>query len=193
VPFKPELEKRVATLDAADAAEALLRGYGPELLSFLHAILASELDADEAFAIFSEDLWRGLPSFRAESTYRTWCYQLARHAAYRLRRGDERRRNRFEQGGTTAAERIAWNVRTTTAAFKRTSAQDALAAMRDALTHEDRELLVLRLDRGLEWADVATVMEIDAATLRKRFERLKDKMRTKAKRAGIVTDDDSTQ
>jgi hypothetical protein len=57
---------------------------------------------------------------------------------------------------------------------------------------------VLRVDRGLDWLDVARVMfadgaecpaqvaKVHAARLRKRFQQLKAKIRTLAKEAGIV-------
>jgi RNA polymerase sigma-70 factor, ECF subfamily len=64
--------------------------------------------------------------------------------------------------------------------------KDRLRALRDELKPEDRELLVLRLDRELEWPEIALILGTDAATLRKRFERLKEKLRTMAQRAGLL-------
>jgi RNA polymerase sigma-70 factor (ECF subfamily) len=61
------------------------------------------------------------------------------------------------------------------------------------LSPEDRELLVLRVDRGLAWNDLARVLseedgELDgpaitreAARLRKRFQVLKDRLREMAR------------
>jgi RNA polymerase sigma-70 factor (ECF subfamily) len=190
VPFDPAREAKVSRLSREGAeqaaAEDLLRGYGGELYQYLVATLRDVNDADEAFAMFCEDAWRGLPGFRHACSYRTWLYQLARHAGLRLRRGEQRRRNLGEPDGGSAAERIAAEVRTTTAAYLKTDVKDKFRALRDALRPEDRELLVLRLEHDLEWSDIAAVMGEDAATLRKRFERLKTKMRELAAKAGLL-------
>lgn len=146
--MKPELERRLASLDTASAAEALVRGYGPEIFGFLVALLRDSDAADEAFAVFSEDVWRGLPAFKGEASYRTWAYLLARHAALRLNRADQRRRKRLGPWGTSAAEKVAWDVRSTTSPFLRTESKDALRLLRESLEQRERELLVLRVDRG---------------------------------------------
>jgi RNA polymerase sigma-70 factor, ECF subfamily len=186
MPLNRDLEAQLPSLDAHRAAEALLRGYGGELYSFLLGTLRGESDADEAFSMFCEQLWRGLEGFRGEGSYRTWAYQVARRAAYQVRRGDFRRSKRFNLDGGEAAERIAAEIRTTTAAFRRTDVKDKMRALRDELSDEDKELLVLRLDRDLEWQEIATILDEDAANLRKRFERLKSKLKVMAKRAGLL-------
>jgi RNA polymerase sigma-70 factor (ECF subfamily) len=80
----------------------------------------------------------------------------------------------------------------------RTQARDKLAAIRDSLAPEDRMLLVLRVDKRLEWKDLARVMigqdgdPTDAALLkesqrlRKRFQLLKEKLVEAGKAAGIL-------
>jgi len=66
-----------------------------------------------------------------------------------------------------------------------------LEMLREALDEDDRTLLVLRVDRRMAWRDIARVMsdvpiedqleDLDklAATLRKRFERVKERLRSK--------------
>ena len=54
---------------------------------------------------------------------------------------------------------------------------DRIARIREQLSPEDHMLLGLRLDRQLAWSEIAQVLGYDAATLRKRFERLKVKLR----------------
>src|SRR6188508_465174 len=66
-----------------DAATAVLAAYGDEILSFIHSRLRDRVDSDEAFAMFAEDLWNGLPSFGWRSSVRTWAYTLARNATIR--------------------------------------------------------------------------------------------------------------
>src|ERR1700679_2713677 len=71
--------------------EAIAR-YGPELLGFLVTFHKDYDDASDAFAIWSERLWRTLPEFAWRCSLRTWCYRLARNAAIGWRRGGKRQR-----------------------------------------------------------------------------------------------------
>ena len=52
---------------------------------------------------------------------------------------------------------------------------------------------MLRIDRELEWEEIAAVLaadgvEVNAATLRKRFERLKERLREQAEEQGLLDD-----
>src|SRR5579859_6330039 len=137
--------------DFAAAATTTLRGYGPELLGFLVAVHRSELDAGDAFSELSEVLWRKLPGFAWESTLRTWAYGIARNVSRTLRRNARRRGRREGGGGQSAIEAVADAVRTGTLTYLRTEKRTRLQALRDLLPEEDRMLLVLRVDRKLEW------------------------------------------
>jgi RNA polymerase sigma-70 factor (ECF subfamily) len=104
-----DLEPRIlALLDGGDisgAATEALRGYGPQVLGYLTAVLRDEDDAHDVFSQFAEDLWRGLPGFRRESAVRTWAFRLAWHAASRYARDPYRKRHRPIL--STEASRIA--------------------------------------------------------------------------------------
>jgi RNA polymerase sigma-70 factor (ECF subfamily) len=181
-----------AHLDEGDlqaAATAAILGYGPELLGYLSAVLRDRSDADEVFAQLGEDMWRGLAGFRRESSFRTWTYKLAWHAALRHRRDRFRRRGQALR--TRERSELAEAVRSVTAAHLRTSKKDHLAALRATLSPEEQSILVLRLDRGLPWDDVARVLSrprrpVDAAAVRKRFERIKERLRQSAIERGLL-------
>jgi RNA polymerase sigma-70 factor (ECF subfamily) len=205
---RDRLERDVRALcdarDFAAAATLALRGYGPEILGFLHAVHPSETDATDAFAELSEVLWRKLPDFAWESTLRTWAYGIARRVSSVLRRNAGRRRRRESPVGESQLENVADAVRTETLAHLRTQTKTRLQALRDTLPEEDRMLLVLRVDRNLEWNELARVLagegqegdggtpladaEVtrEAARLRKRFQLLKEKLREMAKGEGLI-------
>src|SRR3954464_4588690 len=65
----------------SQAATGVIRGYGPEILGYLAAVLRDDDAAAEAFSRFAEDLWKGLPGFRRKSSIRTWAYRVAWNAA----------------------------------------------------------------------------------------------------------------
>lgn len=197
---EPDLAASVLALrdqGHADEAFALaLQGFGDEVGGFLAARM---LDADksaEAFALFAEDLWRGLPGFRGEASLRTWLYVLARRAALRVIRDRVRAGREVPLSQAGVVERMAAELRSATTRWRRTEAQDRLRALRAALAEEDRELLVLRVDRGLPWEEIAAALEQDGgdptarkrsvASLRKRFERLKERIRALAQKEGLL-------
>jgi RNA polymerase sigma-70 factor (ECF subfamily) len=156
------------------AASSAVRGYGPEVLGYLRALLPAS-DADDAFSIWCEFLWKQLPQYRGEAAFRTWAYHLAWGAARRVLEDAHRRRAR--PLASSQLEALAQEVRSTTAVHLRQDTADRFARIRGRLTPDEQTLLVLRIDRDLPWADVATVMEQPEAALRKRLERLKDKIR----------------
>lgn len=176
-----EIDARRRAGDATGAATLAIRAYGPQILGYLTAILRDDDDAADAFSAFCEDVWRGLAGFRGESAVRTWAYRLAWHAAMRATRGAYRKKR--VRLATTAASALAAEVRSTTAAHLKPANLDRLAAARRSMTPEEQTLLVLRVDRKLPWKDIAVVLAddtgrpADEAALRKRFERLKEKLR----------------
>jgi RNA polymerase sigma-70 factor (ECF subfamily) len=180
-----------AALEAGDIDEACtiaVKGYGPQILGYLRAVVRDTEDAGEVFSQFAEDLWRGLRGFRGESSVRVWAYKLAWHAASRFARDPYRRR--AEPLPSTLASRLAASLLTTSQpALDQRSAE--VERLRRHLGPEEQTLLILRIDRQLSWREVAQVMAddgnpVDEATLRKRYERLKAKLARLAKEEGLI-------
>jgi RNA polymerase sigma-70 factor (ECF subfamily) len=185
---------RLAQGDLRGAATVLVRNYGPEIYGYLLARLRDETAANDAFSMFTEDLWRGLPAFERRSSLRVWAYTLARHAAIRHAAAPHRRPARnLPLSDFEALSELADAARTETLPYLRTEMKSKLAELRERLAPDERELLVLRVDRGLEWVEVAHILfagdaapETEAARLRKRFQQVKAKVRKLAKEAGLV-------
>jgi len=176
-----DVEGQIGTLLRAAHFEAAatdaLSAYGPELYGFLINMMGSEPDASEVFSQTAEDFWRALPTFERRCSVRTWLYLLARNAASRFRRSP------WHRAAGSAAVKDKWRE------------------LRESLAPDDRALLVLRVDRDLDWSEVARVMlgrpEADgdelareAARLRKRYHHLKDELRERARAAGLLDGDD---
>jgi RNA polymerase sigma-70 factor (ECF subfamily) len=211
---RTRLETEVRALcdrgDHAAAATAILRGYGPELLGFLVAVHRDETAASDAFAELSEAVWRSLPRFAWESSVRTWAYAIAHNVSRTSRRNAARRNRKVVSPGESFFDQAAEKVRTETLAYLRTEKKTRLQALRDALPEEDRMLLVLRVDRGLAWNELARILAEgadgeeeggdgddastlddatvarEAARLRKRFQLVKDRLRELARKEGLL-------
>ena len=172
--------------DVSAAATEALRGHGPEILRFLRSVLRDEDDAADAFSHFAENLWRGLSTFRGQSSLRTWAFRIAWNAARTLRHDAWHRRGR--RFATGEASRIAEEIRTKTA-VRVERQRDELEALRQGLTAEDQTLLALRLDREFSWEEIAEVLSaggerVQALALMKRFERLKKRLAEMVRRQG---------
>jgi len=187
--LEADIARLLETGDLPAAASAIMRGYGPAVLGYLLGLARDEDRADDVFSQFCEDLWRGLPGFRRDSSSRTWVYTLAWHAWLRQERDAYRRHGR--PLASEEMSRLAAEVRSTTALHLKTEVKDAVARLREQLSPAEQSLLVLRVDRELSWSEVAAVMStpeepLDPRTATKRFQRVKDKLRTLAEDAGLL-------
>jgi len=189
MPVDPLVASLIAERDFRSAAEAVMREYGPPIRGLLLTIYRRNPDAaDDAFSLFAENLWRNIGAFRGESSVRTWVYCMARNAAVDVSREGWRKLGRRLE--TREADRLAEEVRTRSAVrLERQST--ALTALRDALDLDEQTLLTLRLDERLPWDEIAQIMSssgapVDAATVRKRFERLKAKLGELARQQGLI-------
>ena len=193
------ISERLERSDPQGAVTIALQVYGSEIVGFLMARERDETAASEAFSEFCEDLWRGIGGFRRESSFRSWAYALARNAAHR------RRQDPFAKRGVPLSKapdiyELAEKIRTTTLVHLRTEVRDAVTRLREKLDAEDRELLVLRVNRGLSWKEIALVfggvdetpaeLSRRAASLRKRFERVKNRLRELAREEGLLESND---
>lgn len=197
-PAMDELEVQIQSLyqsgDLRAAATKTIEGYGPEVFGFLVALLHDERDACDVFSQTCEDLWIGLPRFEGRCAIRTWLYTLARHAAARLRRSPHGRPGRHV--GLSKLTDKGASVASSTPFHLRTEVKNQIASIRNSLPLEDRALLVLRVDREMSWREIAFVFSPEASSgevlrraegrLRKRFQLVKDEIRSRAREAGLL-------
>ena len=182
------IREALADGDSHRAASEAIRGFGPQILGYLTRVLGSPDDAADAFSLFSEQLWRGVRRFEGRSSVRVWAYRVAWTAAMRVL--DDAWRRRRERLRTSMASRIAAQV-LTEASPAEAAGDEGLRKLRAGLKPEERSLLVLRLDQRLSWKEIAEVMRaegevVDEAALRKRFERVKDRIRRLARDVGAL-------
>lgn len=177
------------------AISTALDRYGDELFGFLTALARDQTQAEDAFSAACERMWRGLPAFRWESTLRVWAYRIARNEFLRTTRDVARARKGVPISQVASIQKAVDRARTTTPPHERTEVKDRSAELRAELAPEDLMLLGLRIERKMAWADIAKVLAAaeeeprdtppdarEIATLRKRFARLKDRLRERARK-----------
>ncbi|HET7753300.1 MAG TPA: sigma-70 family RNA polymerase sigma factor [Anaeromyxobacteraceae bacterium] len=185
MPLDAKVEQLLDAHRETAAASEVIRGLGPRIRAYLRAVLRDDDDAEDAFSLFSEWTWKSIGSLRDASSLRSWAYGVAWHAAMRVR--DDPYRRRKQRLATEDASKLA--KETTRSSRRRKTAQ--LEEIRATLDPGDQNLLVLRIDQSLEWEEIAHVVSaagppVTAAALRKRFERLKERIATAARERGIL-------
>lgn len=188
-----EIQTLLEKGETGRATQLVVELYGAEVFAYVASLLKDEDLASDAFSAACESVLNAIGNFRGQSSVRTWFYTVARHAAYRESRLQRRRRG---QPLSQLEQALTAQIRTATAAFRRTDVKDKVAQLRESLSAEEQELLLLRIDRGLSWNEIAAVclgegasdevLKAESARYRKQFERAKSKLRKLAERAGLL-------
>jgi RNA polymerase sigma-70 factor (ECF subfamily) len=197
------LEQEIRALwdqnNISGAITLALRGFGPEILGVLMAVNRNEEDAHEAFAQFSEDLWKGADGFEWRCSFRTWAYGIAHNASVRMRSSKHRKGDHnLPLSESSEISALAAEVREATLPYLRTEVKDEFARLREELDPDDQLLLILRVDREMAWDEIAGILSDDAtrankpvmkkksALLRKRFQLVKEQIRERAGERGLI-------
>jgi RNA polymerase sigma-70 factor (ECF subfamily) len=188
-----ELDARVrGAVEAGDlkaAAEQILNALGADLVRVIHARFRQEQLTAEVFSQVTEDLWVGLPQFAFRCSVRAWLFTLARNAGNRYLD----RELRWQRGQVPLSQvpeliNAMARARTQSLSGVPSAASEWLASLRAELSEDDQLLLTLRLDRALDFREIAIVMlghataeratvVREAARQRKRFQTLKERLR----------------
>jgi RNA polymerase sigma-70 factor (ECF subfamily) len=169
-----------------EAATSALKVYGPDIYALLMSLHRNRDDADDAFSMFCERLWQGLGRFEGRSSFRTWVYTVAWHASLRMRERQRARREVLISDSQFSA--LSLEVRASTLSRLGEERRTRLQELRETLPAEDQLLLVLRIERELDWKDLARVLNPDveldevaltreSARMRKRFQAVKERLR----------------
>jgi RNA polymerase sigma-70 factor (ECF subfamily) len=197
--LEAELDARCTARSFEGAATLAIRGFGPQIVGFLQALLRDEDLTSDVFAEVCEDLWRGLPGFERRAPFRSWLYTLARHAAWRRLRREKQARRHVALDDASLVSRLQQEVRLATLPHLRSETRTRFTALRESLPIEDQELLILRVDKRLDWKELARILggeQLDeseltrtASRLRKRFQVLKERLRERARKEGWLEKD----
>ncbi|MFT7580327.1 MAG: RNA polymerase sigma-70 factor (ECF subfamily) [Myxococcota bacterium] len=185
--------KHALEVDGLEAAVNLaIRAYGSELFGFIVNTTHDEDLAQDVFQTLCMEIWKSMPRFQWQSSFRTWVYVLARRTTFRalgVSKGTPVGRLHTEGEQSLQAR---W-TRTSTLEWQKTENKDRFWLLCEGLEPEQRTLVMLRIGRRLPWNEVARIMsEEDAPSdanlrrlsgqLRKRFERTKEHLKVAMQR-----------
>jgi RNA polymerase sigma-70 factor (ECF subfamily) len=177
------------------AIELTVRLWGPTIASHLHGIIDNRADAEEAFSEWAESLLTAIPGFEWQSSLKTYLFAVAYYARCNMLRRRQKQRRREGAVPTSQVSAIAAEVWFVTVRDVPAEVLARVNALRQHLTPDERSILLLRVDQGLSWDDVARVLPPEVrgegteseinARLRTRFKRLVKRLDQFAKDQGL--------
>jgi DNA-directed RNA polymerase specialized sigma24 family protein len=184
------IRQRLAAGDALGAAADVTRFYGPEIFGFLVGVLGDSEISRDVYACVIDRFLRDLPRFSWRCSLRTWTYAGAR-AELAIHRGRANRpRPRPSRAPTSGP------APTSTISCRPTNLRSKIALLRACLQEEDRELLILRIDRALEWRELAVTslgeratefeIERESTRLRARFALVRSELAQSARQQRLI-------
>ena len=170
------------------AFEALVRAYEKKVYCLALRMCGS---GDDAFEIAQDaflSAWRGLGSFRGESSFSTWLYRLTSNAAV-----DFLRRRRRQGESLSLDDEDSYYEAPDPAPGPQQRAESrelrqALAQGLAALSPEHRQVLLLRELQGLSYEEIAAALALDLDTVKSRIARARDRLRKYLLRSGNFSD-----
>ena len=125
--------------------------------------------AQEAFLA----AWKGLPSFRGQSKFSSWLYQLTTNAAI-----DFLRREKRHRAATPIDDELELAAPGTPhQAAEEAELRQALQQALDALTPEHRQIFLLRQMRQLSYEEIGRLLGLEPGTVKSRLSRAKKQLR----------------
>jgi len=182
-----EVARRIAEGDLGGAATSTIRALGPGVLGYLRPVLREPDDVEDAFSEWCERVWRGLRAFEFRSSLRTWSARVAVNVA--LNQRDQAGRRRVRRFATGELSALAASV--LTSATSRLERREAVQALSEDLTVEQQTLLFLRVNQGLGWDEIASVLAAPGqpaspAAVERRYTRLVSRLRRSARKKRLI-------
>lgn len=150
------------------ALEILLRRHHDRIFGLCRRMMGNDADAQDATQDAMIALVRGLPRYDGRAAFSTWAYRVATNACLDELRRRKRRPDPTDPTGASVdviAPGPPPGVETTVT--DRLTIDDALAT----LSTELRTAVVLRDVLGLDYAEIAQVLDIPPGTVRSRISR----------------------
>ncbi len=166
--------------------EILVGNYQHRIFATLLGMLGNPHDAEDVTQETFLTAFRKLDQFERRSSFYTWLHRIAFNAAIDLQRRKKRTKSRFVSGeGIETAEPGDQQADSPASIVmaKETVNQVQLALGR--LDSERRNIIVLRDLQGLDYVEIASMLEIPIGTVRSRLHRARIELREIMNAMGI--------
>lgn len=155
-----------------DGFRLIVEKYQRRMIGLVWGLVGDDGDAEDVAQEAFLRAFRSLRTFRGESSFRSWLFQIALNTA-RTHRQTHQRRLEDAIGGTTELDLTADPRR----ADDRLIARDGLRRAMATLPAELREAVVLRDVNGLDYREIAAVLAVPIGTVESRIFRGRARLR----------------
>lgn len=170
------------------AFDQLVTRYWARIYAMTNQLLRNQQDAEEVTQDAFIRAHRGLSSFRGDSAFSTWLYQIATNLA-RNRYWYWWRRKRDKSisfdapvsgdNETTLAELIPTEQETPEDATVTQEFVNRVSECMELLNEKHREILILRNVQNLSYEEIAEILGISVGTVKSRIARARESLREK--------------
>ncbi len=157
-----------------DAFALLLETHQNKVYALILRLVGSPEDAMDLTQETFFNAWRGLPGFHFDSKFSTWLYRLATNAAIDFLRREKTRRARGTVplwDGEDRALDLPDRGPSPHSQLESKEFRQAVARALTHLSHEHRQVLVLRELNGLSYAEIAQALGLEVGTVKSRLSR----------------------
>lgn len=160
----------------AGAFDQLVRRHAPRLLRMTYALVGNREDAEDLMQEALARAYFKLDTFAGRSAFFTWLYRIVLNLSI-----SRRRRRRLESTHRVGRlEEAPSPIDNSAAADDTVETQEQLQQMRNAIAKLDvqrRTVLVLRDVEGLDYAQIAELLNLPKGTVRSRLHRARADLR----------------
>ena len=169
------------------AFETLIHLHSPKVYNLALGYTGRHHDAEEIAQTVFLKAWKALPQFRGRAAFSTWLYRMTINACT-----DHYRREKKRQGDLSLDDPDLSPLRDTAPSPEEIVLQrEEQAILRRALAElpeQHRVVLILREMDGLDYQEIAQVLEIEIGTVKSRLARARRALRGKLLTEGNLPD-----
>jgi RNA polymerase sigma-70 factor, ECF subfamily len=166
--------------------ELLVNRYQQRIFAVLFAMLGNRQDAEDVTQSAFVTAFRKLDKFENRSSFYTWLHRIAFHQAIDLQRKKARTTKRhMSQDISESMHDASADLETpATIAVKNETAMQIQFAL-SKLANDQRNIIVLRDLQGMDYAEIASTLDLPIGTVRSRLHRARLELRDLLKSAGL--------
>lgn len=166
--YDDAVQSELADSNFRRALEILVRGYQHAVVGFCSNMLSDESQAEEVAQEVFLAAYKGLPRFRQQASVRTWLFAIARKQCLQVIRNRGRRSRIVRDKQSFIAQGVHRDPpiepgEESEALFR--LVKQGLQQIQDG----ERALLTMRYETGLSVADIAHILGISTASVRRRL------------------------
>ena len=162
-----------AAAGSRDAFDELVRRHQVAIVSLARALMTGRGDPEDAAQEVFVRAWKSLRSFRGDSTFRTWLHRVAINVVRTSQARQGRLMQMFTGFRDDAPEPASGDDPVDQALARRQVIERALAALPEDL----RVAVTLRDMQGLEYREIAAMLDVPIGTVESRIFRARQRLK----------------